>query len=405
MDNVAITGVGILSSLGPSIDEFFARLMAGHVEVTNAPWAEEGEYAWVSMVPTFEPTDWMDERVARGTDPFAQYAIAAAVQAVSSCGIAELDPLRTAVILGTSMAGVETLVDSQHGLDTVGIEGVSRKLQIQAWPNMAAGQIALRYGLHGPLLTVCTACASSLDAVGIAARMIASGMVDAAIAGGSDRARSRVTSLAAGLYGMAQQQPDPYKACRPFDVNRTGVMGGEGAGMLILERGDLARARGAQVHGWVRGYANLSDGFHPSSPEPNGRWEIRTMELALAEAGLPATAVDALVAHGTGTPVGDTAEIRAINHVFAGRSSPLPVTSIKGNVGHTAGAAGVMGLLAGLWGMREGAVVPTAGTTDVDPEVEFEVVIEKPAPADIETLQVNSFGFGGQDASLIVTRS
>ena len=408
MEQVAITGMGVISSLGLRVEEFLRNLTSAKVAVAPAPWAGEYgfEHVWVSPVEGFRPEDWMDERVVAGTDRFAQYAIAAAAQAIASTGIPALDSERTAVVIGTSMAGVETLVDSQHGLDTVGVSGVSRKLQIQAWPNMAAGQIALQWKLHGPLLTVSTACASSLDALGIAARMIETGMAEVAIAGGCDSARSKVTSLAACLYGMAKSQPDPYKACRPFDVNRTGVMGGEGAGMVILERLDLALARGAAIHGRIRGYGSLSDAYHPSSPDPTARWEIRAMEMAIREARLAGAGrdIDAVVAHGTGTPVGDTVEIRAINQLFGDRDRPIPVASIKGHVGHTAGAAGVMGLMAGLHSMKERALIPTAGTTDVDPEARFHVVIREPARAEIENLQVNGFGFGGQNASLVVSR-
>lgn len=403
MRNVAITGMGVVSSLGLELDEFTSKLDRAFVQVEASPAMIEGSgVLWASMVQDFSPTDWMSERVAAGTDPFAQYAIAAAVKAVESAGDLEMDPLRTAVLVGTSMAGVETLVDSQHGLDTVGVEGVSRKLQIQAWPNMAAGQIALHYALHGPLLTVCTACASALDAIGMAARMVESGAVEVAIAGGCDRARSKVLAASAQLYGMVQSESDPLKVCRPFDQDRGGIMSGEGAGMVILENADRAKARGASIHGYLRGYANVSDGFHPSSPDPSGQWERRAMELAQEEASIAPEAVDAVLAHGTGTPVGDTAEIRAINDLF-GRAD-LPVTSIKGHLGHTAGAAGVMNLLAALHSLEDGVVVPTAGTKNLDPEVEFEVVLDHARPASLETVQVNAFGFGGQDSSLVVTR-
>ena len=403
MRNVAITGMGVVSSLGLELDEFTSKLDRAFVQVEASPAMIEGSGAlWASMVQDFSATDWMSERVAAGTDPFAQYAIAAAVKAVESAGDLEMDPLRTAVLVGTSMAGVETLVDSQQGLDTVGVEGVSRKLQIQAWPNMAAGQIALHYALHGPLLTVCTACASALDAIGMAARMVESGAVEVAIAGGCDRARSKVLAASAQLYGMVQSESDPLKVCRPFDQDRGGIMSGEGAGMVILENADRAKARGASIHGYLRGYANVSDGFHPSSPDPSGQWERRAMELAQEEASIAPEAVDAVLAHGTGTPVGDTAEIRAINDLF-GRAD-LPVTSIKGHLGHTAGAAGVMNLLTALHSLEDGVVVPTAGTKNLDPEVEFEVVLDRARPASLETVQVNAFGFGGQDSSLVVTR-
>lgn len=413
MKEIAITGLGVISSIGQTVDEFCRNLSAGQVAAGPTPWNDqEGlRNVWMSKVEGFDPGQWMDSRVVDGTDTFAQYAIAAAVQAVDSSGIIEppatLDSERTAVVIGTSCAGTETIAESQRGLDLEGPSGVSRKLQIKAWPNMAASQIALRWQLHGPLLTVSTACASSIDAIGIAARLIERGDCDVAIAGGSDASRTQVTLIAAGLYGMLQPQPDPLKACRPFNRERFGIMGGEGAAVVILERASLARARGATIHGFLRGYASLSDGYHPSSSHPDGRFESRTMEKAIEDAQLIGGTgdIDAIIAHGTGTPKGDIAEIQAINRLFGDRREPLPVCSIKGNVGHTAGAAGVMGLIAALHSMREGALVPTAGTTEVDPAAEFEVVIGKPRPARLETMMVNGFGFGGQNASVVVTRS
>jgi 3-oxoacyl-[acyl-carrier-protein] synthase II len=408
MEDIAITGLGVISSIGHSIDEFCQNLSTAHVAAGPTPWDNEPilQNVWMSKVENFKPEDWMDDRVVDGTDRFAQYAIAAAVQAVDACGMDELDAERTAVVIGTSCGGTETIADSQRSLDLEGPTGVDRKLQIKAWTNMAAGQIALRWKLHGPLLTVTTACASSIDAIGTAARMIERGDCDVAIAGGCEASRTQVTMIAAGIYGMLSPQPDPYKACRPFNTERFGIMGGEGAGVIILERADLAKARGAKIHGYLRGYASLSDGFHPSSSNPDGSWEARTMEKAIDDAGLPGGTddVDALIAHGTGTPLGDIAEIKAINQVFKGRGKSLKVSSIKGHVGHTAGAAGVMGLMAALHSMEEGAMVPTAGTTDVDPAAEFDVVIQKPSEGELKTMQVNGFGFGGQNASLVVSR-
>jgi 3-oxoacyl-[acyl-carrier-protein] synthase II len=409
MENVAITGMGVVCSLGWDLAEVNRKLAEGHVAVGAAPWAgDEGlEYAWVSLVEGFKPEDWMDDRVIEGSDPFAWYAVAAAVQAMADSGLTELDPRRTAVIMGSALAGIESVAESQHGLDTIGPEGASRKMQIQAWGNMAASQIAMRYDLHGPLLTFSTACASAHDAIGTAARMVEAGIVDVAITGASDRARTKLQVLTMGAYGMLSQQPDPYKACLPFDADRTGVMPGEGAGILILERTDRAKARGATIHGHIRGYGSLADGYHPSSPEPDGRWEQVAMEEALSEAALPggADAVDALMAHGTGTRVGDTAEARAINRLFAGRKKPLPVASVKGHLGHTAGAAGIMSLLGGMASMKADAVIPNAGTKNVDPEVEFHAVINEPVETKVETIQVNAFGFGGQNASMIITQA
>jgi 3-oxoacyl-[acyl-carrier-protein] synthase II len=346
----------------------------------------------------------MDDRTLRGTDRFAQYAVAAAVAAVEDSGIGELDPLRTAVVMGTSMAGAATLYDAQKAYSEGGYEAVPRKLQLMAWPNMAGGHIALRWKLHGPLLTISTACASSLDAIGIAARMIETGMADVAIVGGTDNGGAKVSNLGAAQYGMSPTDiDDPYMVCRPFDRNRRGILGGDGAGVVILERLDHARKRGARIDGLVSGYGSLSDGYHPSSPDPSGRWERAAMEAAQKEAGLSPGDIGAVVAHGTGTPVGDTAEIKAINETFTGGN--VNVTSIKGNVGHTGGAAGVMGVMAGLHALRTNALPPTASTTDLDPDIRFNVPLDGPAPLERDAVQVNAFGFAGQDASLVIRRN
>src|SRR5690606_36112164 len=209
-----------------------------------------------SRIRNFDPLQWMDERVVDGTDPFAQFAIAAAVEAVAASGIENPDPLRTAVVIGTSMAGARTLYDAQEAYSRDGYEAIPRKLQLKAWPNMAAGQIALRWKLHGPLLTVSTACASSIDAIGIAARMIESGQADVAIAGGCDYGGAKISQLSAMRYGMSPiHVDDPKMVCRPFDKNRVGIISGEGAGVLILENAERAKARGATIHGYISGYA------------------------------------------------------------------------------------------------------------------------------------------------------
>lgn len=406
MKNVAITGQGVISSLGFTLPEFNAGLDAGTIKSERVPWAGEAGNGnlFASSIDGFVATEWMDERVVDGTDPFAQYAIAAAIDAVADSGL-ELDPERTAVVMGTSMAGASTLYDAQAAYEREGYDAIPRKLQLRAWPNMAAGQIALRWKLHGPLLTVSTACASSIDAIGLAAQMIESGQVDVAIAGGCDFGGAKISQLSAARYGMSPTNvEDPHMVCRPFDKNRVGIISGEGAGVLVLERLEHARARGARIDGLVRGYASLSDGYHPSSPDPSATWEIRAIETAQRNAGMTAGDIGALVAHGTGTPVGDTAEITAINSVFGDRAADVAVTSIKGHVGHTAGAAGVMGIMAALHTFREGTLAPTASTTDLDDAIAFRVPLGEPAKVTKDAAQVNGFGFGGQDASIVLSR-
>lgn len=325
----------------------------------------------------------------------------------------EMDPLRTAVVNGTSIGGVRAVMKAQYALDKDGPGAVPRKTQIQIWPNMAAAQVAMRYGLHGPSLTVTTACASSLDAIGTAARLLERGDADVAIAGGSEGGISLagggrdgdfvpVLFHTANVYGMEAPSPDPNRAMLPFDVKRSGIVVGEGAAMVVLERADHARARGASILGYLRGYGSLADGFHPSSPEPTGIWEARAMELALADADMAPEDIDALLAHATGTPKGDTAEIRAINKVHGGRG--LAVSGIKGHIGHSGAASGAMAMITGLLGMDEDRFSYIANTDEPDPEADFEIVHGQPKDLRYRTLQVNAFGFGGQNASVVLTR-
>lgn len=418
MRDVAITGMGVISSIGLSADEFHRQLLADACGIKPAPWRSSipGHRAWWGTIDNFVPRDWMDEKIEDGTDLFAQYALAAAQQAVRTSGLTDLDPLRTGIVHGTSMGGMRALMKAQHSLDTAGPKAMPRKTEIQVYPNMAASQIAMLYGLHGHCITVTTACASSLDALGTAAWLIESGRADVVISGGTDGGFSLAggtqdgdfvpaTFYTSSLYGMTAPSDDPRRAMLPFDVKRSGIVVGEGSAILVLERGDHARARGADIHGYVRGYGNLADGHHPSAPEPSGKWEARAMELALQDAGMAAGDVDALLAHATGTPKGDTAEIRAINTVHGRRKSPLPVAGIKGHIGHSGASSGAMALVTGLLGMREDRFTCFANSDEPDPEAQFEVVIGQPKQMKVETLQVNAFGFGGQNASLIVSRN
>lgn len=410
MENVAITGLGVISSIGLNITDFNANLLAGKVVAGPVTSKDDHENIWMSLIDNFEATQWMEERVVRNSTAFSQYAVAAAAQAVQDAGIEQFDPMRTAVVIGSALGGVDSLAEDQARLSSEGPGAVSPKFMVNSLLNMPAAHIALRYGLHGPQLSIATACASSHDAMGIAARMIESGEIDVAITGGTDCAVSPLVFFGARNNKMFKPQPDPFKTCRPFNVDRCGVMLGEGAGIFVLERADRARQRGATIHARLRGYATLADGYHPSSPEPEGRWEQRVMELAIENARLPrgVDSVDAMVAHGTGTPVGDIAELGALNRIFGTRQVPLRVMSPKGNFGHPHGPAGALGLLAGLFSMKHNALMPTAGTYDereLMPEVgKLHAVIKAPAEGRIDTLQVNAFGFGGQNASLVVTR-
>jgi len=415
VSKVVITGRGAVSPLGTGVPALLEGLASNTVAIEEAPWVEghDDMFAWWAPVKDFDPGRWVDAKVEDGTDLFAQYALASAVQSVQEAGLRDLDPRRTAVVHGTSMGGTRALLKAQHRLERSGPHAIDRKTMIKIWPNMAAAQIAMRWGLHGPQLTICTACASSIDAIGVAAQMIADGRADVALAGGTEGGLALPDGTLDGefvpamyfgqtAYGMTTGERDPRRASLPFDRDRSGIVSGEGSAMLVLESEEHARERGATVLGEVAGYASLADGYHPSSPEPSGRWEAEVMREALADAGLAPDRVDAVIAHGTATPKGDTAEIRAIIDVFGDHRHELQVTSLKGHFGHTGAASGAMSVITATDVMNGGALPNTAGTVNVDPEADFPVVTGKPLALEASVMQINAFGFGGQNSSLVV---
>lgn len=411
--NVAITGMGVVSALGNTPEELVDRLREDELAIRQVPWTtnDPDRFEWWAPVIGLDPAEHFDDRIASGTDPFTQNALVAAASALKSSGIENLDPLRTAIVLGTAKNGTQSLERAQFDVERNGRETAGGKLMIRVWPNMAASQIAMRYKLHGPCLTLSNACASSLDAIGLAARLVESGMVDVAIAGGTEGGLAHgitdgfvpASAYSRYAYGMGGNIEDPRQACMPFDSHRMGMVFGEGSGMFILENQDHARARGAEALAWVQGWGTAADAHHPSTPDPSGIWEKRVMELAVQEAGISPDVIDVLAAHGTGTPKGDTAEIRAINEFYGTHAKDVSVNSIKGTLGHPTGAAGALALVVGIEGMKAGEVMHTGGTHDPDPEIGFDLVLDRPRTRSVDWLQANAFGFGGQNASLVVS--
>ncbi len=414
--DLAITGLGAVSPLGVSAEELADGLVEGRLGIRSAPWAEatgtDGLYAAVD--DRFDASAWMDDRVVAGTDGCARFALAAAAQALADAGLdpAHLDRRRTAVVHGTSMGGHFSLARAQWDLDRAGPDAIDRKTQIKIWTNMAAAQICLAYDLHGPCTTVTTACASSLDALATAALYLEAGRAEVVIVGateggytcdpGQDHFLPAVNAAEAS-YGMRGDAPDPTRALLPFAADRAGIVSGEGSAFFVVETADHAERRGATARAWLRGVGSLADAHHPSSPEPNGRWEEAVMAEARTAAGITVDEVDVVVAHATGTPKGDTAEIRALNRTFDGHDGVV-VTGIKGHTGHTGAASGAMSVMAAIRAMESGWLPNIAGTRDLDPEIEFDAVIGEPRSVEVAVAQVNSFGFGGQNASVVIGR-
>lgn len=412
--DVAITGIGAVSALGFSPEEMFDRLAANELGVQEVPWTRDdsSRFEFWAPVEDFTPPEWMQGKKLEGIDPFAQHAGAAMTDAVADSGLEKLESSRTGIVIGTSKNGSQTFERMQFDVDKHGREAVSPKMMIKVWPNMAASQIAMNWELHGPCLTLSTACASSLDAIGLGARMISHGEVDVCLVGGTEGGLAYgvddefvpASAYARYLYGMGAPVDHPSRACLPFDQNRGGMVMGEGAGMFVLESSEHARRRGARVHAWVQGWGSSSEAYHPSSPNPSGEWERLAMSKAAEEAGADPSQIDVLAAHSTGTPKGDVAEINAINDFYGDRAKDVSVMSIKGTLGHPAAAAGALSLITAIEGMKRDQVMHTGGTTDPEPNITFDLVLDKPkARTDIKWIQTNAFGFGGQNASLIVS--
>src|ERR1700722_5523250 len=288
---VAITGTGTVSPFGLSVEGFFDGLASGTSLIREIPSIRDDmPSSFSAPVEGFNADDWMEPIIKEGSDRFTHFALAASQMALADAGVSEFDPLRTAIVVGTSMGGTRALLRAQHLFETEGPDAVPRKVSIQIWPNMAAAQIAMKYKLHGPSLTICTACAASIDAVGNATRLIQSGMADMAITGGAggggDTDFVPATAVSGRTYGMNSKSKDASTACMPFDRDRTGIAGGEGCGFLILEELEHAKRRGANIKGLVAGYATAADAYHPSTPDPTGEWEALVIRNALEDAQL-----------------------------------------------------------------------------------------------------------------------
>lgn len=400
MEHVAVTGMGIVSPIGSTADSFWRRLLEGKRAI--APMADgarlSGNLLWAAVNDDFYENSALPRSALRNTDRFTQYAMIATAEALAR---AKLDPPgKTGVILGNTMGGFPLVAESQtRFLD--GARNVTPKLMALVIPNMASALIAMHWNLHGPQLAISTACASSLDAIGLAAGMIERGEIDAAITGGSETLLSPIVYESLVRAGALSRNPDPDRASRPFDVDRDGFIMGDGAGVLVLERAERAKARGAEVLARIRGYGAVADAYHITSPDPSARYEVAAMRDALGSAGDAGLQCHVVYAHATSTLVGDAAESNAINEVYAERQ-PI-VTSIKGHLGHSMASAGAMCAIAGIAGMHEGWIPPTMGTQRIAPESRFDLVMGKPRAYSYSAFAVNAFGFGGQNASLILS--
>lgn len=382
---VAVTGLGVVSTCGLGKDAFWAGL--------HGPGLTDRQ--WVT-IDDWNPSPYFDSpKEARRADRVEQFALAAAAEAMTQAGDIRVDPARFGVILGTGIGGLGTLEEQVQIRLEKGERRVSPFLVPMMMANASGAAISMRYKLQGPNETICTACAAATHALGYAARLIAMGRCDAIVSGGSEAAAT--PSSLAGFSNMTALSS--VGSSRPFDKDRDGFVMGEGAGIFVLEEWDHAVARGATILGEILGSASNADAHHITAPSPGGIGAIACMKMALDDAELSPNDVTYVNAHGTSTPRNDEAEAAAVRAVF-GDHRPA-VTSIKGVTGHALGAAGALEAASVLLSMQHRSIPPTAGTVELDDDMNIDVVIGSarawtPAPA-----MSNNFGFGGHNGSII----
>ncbi len=382
---VVVTGLGVVAPCGIGKEAFFEGLLG------PSPHGER-------PVTDFDPEPFFDSpKDARRTDRFAQFALAAAREALEQSGPLSADPARIGSLIGTGVGGIATLEAQIETFIAKGPKRVSPFLVPMMMANAAAASVSMRYGFQGPSETTVTACAAGTQSIGNAARLIALGYADAVVAGGSEATLSPVARQ--GFINMTATSRSGIS--RPFDLERDGFLHAEGCGILVLEALELAEARGARPLAEILGSASTADAHHITAPAPGGSGAVRCMELALEDAGLSAGDIVHINAHGTSTPLNDAAEADAVAKVF-GTPGPL-VTSIKGITGHALGAAGAIEAVAVTLSMEHGVVPPTAGYTTPDPEMApINLAIGGPVDWEPGPTLSNSFGFGGHNATLVL---
>ncbi|MFJ8077179.1 beta-ketoacyl-[acyl-carrier-protein] synthase family protein [Streptomyces sp. NPDC096176] len=400
---VVITGIGVVTPAGCTPDALWAALRAGRstaAELTHLDLARH-RVRIGCRVTGLDDVGLVGAKDARRMDPFALYGTTAALAAHRDAGAPAPDPDRTAIVVGNAVGGRATSdLESAHFTEH-GPHRVNPLMPLMTMPNAAAAQIAMRLSWTGPATTIATTCASGADAIGQAMLLLKTHRADVVIAGGCESTLTPVTLAGFGnLNAVSLRNDEPERASRPFDADRDGFVMGEGAGFVVLERADDARARGARPYAEVAGYGATADAHHLSMPLPDGSGAARAMTTALADAGLTPHDIAHINAHGTSTPHNDRAEATALNKVF-GADGP-PVTAPKGVIGHLIGAAGAVELIAATLAMRAREVPPTANHQRLEPGLDIDVVHSSPRTIASGPALSNSFGFGGHNASLVV---
>jgi 3-oxoacyl-[acyl-carrier-protein] synthase II len=406
---VVLTGLGALTPVGNTTEEFWSALKQGKSGIGPITRFDASAYPTriAGEVRGFDEGKYVDRKEARRLDPYLKYAIATSVMAVEDAALdpAKVDGTRFGVLIGSGIGGITTLIEGEDVLRTKGVDRVSPFVIPMLIVNMAAGLVSMRFGAKGPNSSVVTACATGNHAIGDAYKIIERGDADVMIAGGAEAIIVPLTIAGfCAMKAMSTRNDEPEKASRPFDAGRDGFVCGEGAGIVVLESLEHAVRRDARIYGEIVGYGMTGDAHHMTAPDPEGDGATRAMQLALADAGIEPDAVGYVNAHGTSTPYNDKFETIAIKRVFGEHARKLAVSSTKSMTGHLLGAAGGIEAIATTLAIYHGLLPPTINYEAPDPECDLDYVPNQARKVDVEYALSNAFGFGGTNATLAFRR-
>ena len=403
---VVVTGMGVISPVGNSVDDFWSSLINGEtgIDAISSFDASEIRTQIAAEVNEFSPADFgLDRKEAKRMDKYTQFAVAASNRAVEDSGLdVEAIAERVGVLVGSGIGGIETFEKQHERLMERGPNRVSPFLIPMMISNMAAGQVSIYTGAKGPCSSIVTACATGTHSIGEAFETIRRGDADAMIAGGTEAAITPTACAGfASMKAMSTRNDEPEKASRPFDKERDGFVMGEGAGVLVLETLASAQERGADIYAEVVGYGASSDAHHITAPAPGGEGAARAMEMAIDKSEMNPEDIDYVNAHGTSTPANDKLETAAIKKTFGDYASQLPISSTKSMTGHLLGGAGGVEAIASVLSIKNNIIPPTINYENEDPECDLDYVPNKARETEVKSALSNSLGFGGHNATLL----
>ena len=398
---LVITGMGAVTPIGIGVDEYWANLMAGKtgIDYIRNIDTEELPVKFAGELHDFNPKEFIPRKKASEMDRFMQLAYVAAGEAVAEV---EIDPYRTGIVVGTALNGIGTITETERSYLASTLKRVGPRFLPKSLGNVCASQIAIEHNLHGPSMTLNTACASGGDAIMLSAMMLEAGYADMMVAVGAESGTEPILiqSLASAK-ALSTNNEDPQHACRPFDKGRDGFVLGEGGGAIVIETEEHAKARGAKIYAELLGCGNNTDAYHPVTPRPDGEGEILCKKQAIAMAGIRPEDIGYINTHGTATVKGDIAETDAVKNVFGDAAANLVLNSTKSATGHMMGAGGITEVITCIRSIETGKIAATLNLDDPDPQCDLNYVSEV-TEKKLEYAMSNAFGFGGQNSSIIV---